>query len=381
MALADRVRQLKASGTPVISLQTGDPDFPTPPGVIEVAYRSLKEGITHYTDSRGLPELRRAIAKSLHTKWGVQYDPDHEILVTNGGIHAYYCSLLAILNPNDEVLLVDPAWMPHVNIVRMLGARVVRVPANAENDFWPALEDWSRALSPKTVALVVNSPNNPTGAVATRDYLIALNDFAKAHGLYVISDEVYDNILYDGHAHTCFSSLPDAKDHTILVNSFSKTYAMTGWRVGYLAGNAEVISNALKASQHSITNVAPFIQKAAAFALNDPQTQQFVQNMMRVFSRRRAMTIQLWQTHSGTPIRLYPPQGAFYFFLDVRTLGVPSALIAQNLLNDVLVALAPGSFYGPAGEGFLRMTIAAADQEIQNGFQSVLEWVDKNFHS
>ncbi|MEX0676125.1 MAG: pyridoxal phosphate-dependent aminotransferase [Pirellulales bacterium] len=374
VALADRVRRLQASGRKVIALQTGDPDFPTPGPIVEAACRAIEEGQTHYCNSRGLPELRRAIADNVSRMYGAEYDPESEILVTCGGIHAYYCALMAILGPGDEVLVADPAWMPHANTVRLVGGRAVRVPAPAENGFFPALADWEQALTSRTKALLVNSPNNPTGAVASGDYLGEIVQFAAAHDLYIISDEVYHSILYDGRRHTCVASLPGARSRTLLLNSLSKTYAMTGWRVGFLAAPSQVIEQALKASQHSITNLAPFVQKAAAFALTDSAVASAAQEMAMAYESRKRRVMQLWREAQTSDVGVYEPQGAFYFFLDLRALTISSVEAAASLLEDRSVAMVPGSAYGPCGEGFLRMTIAAADAEIEAGFTHLLDW-------
>jgi aspartate/methionine/tyrosine aminotransferase len=374
IALADRVRQLQAAGKTIIALQTGDPDFHTPAAICDAATLAMRAGHTHYSNSRGLPALREAIAGWLRQSHGAIYDPQTEILATHGAIHAYYCGLQAILNPGDEVLVPDPTWQTHANMVRALRGEAVRVPSEPENGFWPTLEALERALSPRTVALVINSPNNPTGMVADRDYLLKLNTFAAAHHLYVIADEVYDRILYDGREHVCFGALPDAKGRTLLVNSLSKTYAMTGWRVGYLAASEAVINQALKASQHSITNLAPFIQHAATFALTDPAMAEASAQMARSYAHRRERVMQLWQDFGPAPIRLQPPQGAFYFFMDIRALNTPSVEVAERLLDEAGVSVVPGAAYGSCGEGFLRMTIAASDADIEAGLGAILEW-------
>jgi aspartate/methionine/tyrosine aminotransferase len=379
VALGDYVRYLRSQGSKVIGLQTGDPDFPTPQPIIDAACRAMNKGETHYSDSRGLLELRRAITDKLLRVNQVEYDPATEVLVTCGGVHAYYCALASILSAGDEVLIPDPSWMTHANVVTLLSGKAVRVPSSLENNFWPTFADWDKTVSSRTVALVVNSPNNPTGAVAERAYLNKLNQFAAAHDLYVISDEVYENIIYDGWSHTCFASLPGARQRTLLVNSLSKTYAMTGWRVGYLAGPNEVIGTALKASQHSITNLAPFIQRAAAFALNDPGMQEVSQQMTATYARRRDMVMRLWRENRPPLIGLNEPQGAFYFFIDVRRLGMKSTELAERLLEEASVALVPGSAFGNSGEGFLRLTTAATDADIEAGFRSLLEWANEKF--
>jgi aspartate/methionine/tyrosine aminotransferase len=272
------------------------------------------------------------------------------------------------------VLVPDPAWMPHVNVVELLGGRVRRVPGKPENRFWPTLEDWEKQVSPSTVALVINSPNNPTGYVADRDYLSGVAAFASRHGLYILSDEVYHKLLYDGCPHACMASLPGARERTLLINSFSKTYAMTGWRVGFLAGPSRIIGEALKASQYSITNVPPFIQEAAREALVGKEIQGIVRRMLDVYDRRRNLVVSLWGQGS-TKARIAIPDGAFYFFLDVRDVGRSSIEVAQDFLSSTGVAMVPGSVYGPSGEGFLRMTIAASDDVVRTGTLSLLAWI------
>jgi aspartate/methionine/tyrosine aminotransferase len=375
--LADRVRRLQAAGQKIIALQTGDPDFITPAPIIEAATRAMTAGQTHYVNSRGLPSLRRAIAAKLKAENGLEYDPESEILVTSGGVHACYCAFQAILNPGDQVLVPDPIWMTHANMPLVMRGAAVRVPSLPEDDFWPTLAAWEAALTDRTVALVINTPNNPSGMVASRAYLEQLNAFAAAHGLFVLTDEVYEKLLFNGHTHTRFAALPGAKARTLFVNSFSKTYAMTGWRVGYLAAPAPVIDQALKASQFSITNLAPFIQEAAAFALGSPAVDAQVQQMVAAYSRRAdlAMSIyQVAQADGGTKIRLKAPEGAFYLFIDARALGRGSVAMAEDLLDNYKVAVVPGAVYGAHGEGFLRMTIAAADSEVEAGMRAILAW-------
>jgi len=374
VALADKVRRLSAEGKNVIALQTGDPDFKTPSPIVEAACRAMQEGWTHYVASRGLPELREAIAQKLGTYNQVEYDPASEILVTHGAVHAYYCALQGILNPGDEILIPDPNWMTHVNIASMLGAAVKRVRSRAEDGFWPRISDWESAASPKTVALLLNSPNNPTGSVASEEYLAALVQFALRHNLYIISDEVYEAILFDRRRHVSVASLPDARDRTLLVNSFSKTYAMTGWRIGYLAAPARVIDQALKAGQNSITNVAPFVQKAALCALTDKDASEASREMGRRYELRRDLALRLLDSAPGGTSAICP-QGAFYLFLDMRSLGQPSVTLANRLLDEALVSMVPGVAYGRCGEGFLRMTIAVSEHEIETGLKRLIDWI------
>jgi len=375
VAMADRILALKAGGQPILGLQVGDPDFRTPAAVVEAASRAMEAGLTHYGPSSGFPDLRQAIAAKLQRDEGVAYDPGTEILATHGGIHAYYTALQAILNPGDEVLIPDPSWATHANMVVMLRGSVIRVPAPAENGFIPLLEAWEQALTPKTRALVLNYPSNPTGAYPSREYLQALQAFAQAHDLWVVSDEVYGS-LYFGDRPTSAGAVDGARDRTLLVNSLSKTYAMTGWRVGFLAAPARVIANALKASQNSITCLAPFVQKAAAFALTDPAVQQATDAMRAAYGRRRESVLRIAREVSSARVRVTPPQGAFYFFLDCRPLRLSSVEICERILEEAQVGLVPGSAFGAQGEGFVRMTIAASDEDVEAGFRRILQWAE-----
>ena len=377
VAVADRVTNLRAQGRAIIGLQTGDPDFATPPAVMDAALAAMRGGATHYGPSRGSLELRRAIADKISRVNDVRYDPESEILATHGAVHAYYCAIQAILNPGDEVLISDPSWATHSNMVAMLRGKAVRVPAPAENGFIPSLEAWEQALTPQTRAIVVNWPSNPTGTVAPHEYLLELVKLAVRHDLWIVSDEVYEYLVYDGVRHTCIASLPGMKERALVLNSLSKTYAMTGWRVGYLTAPQAVIERALKASQNAITCLAPFIQKAAAFALSDPGVQQAAGEMREAYARRRELVLHLAREHGPSPVKITAPDGAFYFFMDMRSLNIPSTEICEALLEEASVALVPGVAFGEQGEGFVRMTIAASEEDIQAGFKAILKWAEK----
>ncbi len=378
VAMADRILALKASGRDIVGLQVGDPDFGTHPAIAEAAFKAMQNGDTHYGPSIGTMELRKAIAAKLLRDEGVTYDPASEILVTHGGIHAYYTAMQSILNPGDDVLVPDPSWATHSNMPIMLRGNVIRVSAPAEDGFVPQFDSWLKALtaSAKTRVIVLNYPSNPTGAYPTREYLQKLQDFAKEHDLWIVSDEVYGSLFYEGRP-TCAAAFDGAKERTLLVNSLSKSYAMTGWRVGFLAAPARVIQNALKAGQNSITCVAPFIQKAAAFALTDPAMQEVTANMRAGYARRRELVLRLSHQLESDKVKVIPPQGAFYFFLDLRALNMSSVEMCERILEEVGVGLVPGSAFGEQGEGFLRMTIAASDEDVEAGFRKIVEWAER----
>lgn len=373
VALSDRVRQLRSEGVPVIALAAGDPDFHTPEPIINAATQAMLRGATHYSNSRGLPALREAVAARVQRMSGAVYNPEREVLITHGAIHAYHTALHAVLNPGETVLIPDPSWQTHANMVRLLGGEVSAVAGLPENQFLPTMDAWKQALRPRTRALVLNTPGNPTGTVAPRAYLQQVVNFALENDLYIISDEVYDALLY-GAEHVSIASFPEAHERTLLVNSLSKTYAMTGWRIGNLCAPAPVIDNALKSSQYTITNVAEFVQHGAIFALTDPAMQQATVAMREAYARRRAAVLAIYDRYGETPIELVEPQGAFYFFIDIRKLGISSNQAAERILNEKHVALVPGSAYGDAGEGFLRLTTAASDEDVSEGFRRLMDW-------
>jgi aspartate/methionine/tyrosine aminotransferase len=375
VAMADRILALKASGRKIVGLQVGDPDFATPPAVVEVASKAIQDGWTHYGPSKGFPELRRAAALRLERDNGVSYDPERELMITHGGIHGYYLAMQSILNPGDEVLVPDPSWATHANMAAMLRAHVVRVPAPAENGFIPPFEEWERVVTGRTRVIVLNYPSNPTGAYPSREYLQRLQGFAARHNLWIVSDAVYENLYY-GEKPSSAAAFEGAKERTVLVNSLSKTYAMTGWRVGYLAAPQAVIENALKAGQNSITCVAPFVQKAAAFALTDPSVQQAAAAMRAAYARRRELVLRISHELESEKVLVTPPQGAFYFFLDLRPLKMTSLEICERILDEAGVGLVPGSAFGEQGEGFLRMTIAASEEDVEAGFRKIVEWAE-----
>lgn len=376
VAMADRILALKASGKNIIGLQVGDPDFETPPAVADAALNAMRSGLTHYGPSRGFPDLRTAVAKKLLRDEGVACDPDTEILITHGGIHAYYLAMQSILSPDDDVLIPDPSWATHSNMAIMLRGNVIRVPAPAEAGFIPHFDSWLKALTPKTRVIVLNYPSNPTGAFPSREYLQTLQDFAAKHNLWIVSDEVYGSLYYEEKP-TSAGALEGAKDRTILVNSLSKSYAMTGWRVGFLAAPQRVIEHALKAGQNSITCVAPFIQKAAAFALTDPAVQQVTAEMRTAYSRRRDLVLRIARELESDRVIAIPPQGAFYFFLDLRALRMSSVEMCERILEEEGVGLVPGSAFGEQGEGFIRMTIAASDEDVEAGFRKIVKWAER----
>lgn len=379
VALSDKIRKIKTQGISIISLQTGDPDFNTPIPIIQACYESLQKGETHYSFSNGLFELRKAISEKIETETGVAYDPEKEILITNGGVHALFCALSAIINPKDEVLIQDPSWMPYKSVVSMLGGVPKIVNSHSTNNFWAPIEELDKNITPLTKAIIINSPNNPTGMVASRQYLESILTFADRNDLMIITDEVYRAIAFDGVNATSLLSIPGSKDNRILIDSFSKSYAMTGWRLGYVAASQNIISQIQKSIQYTVTNVPVFIQRGGLCAITNKEVALTVSGMYKRYEERRNMVDAIFRDQNSDKIKLFRPEGAFYVFLDISGTGISSAQFASLALDNIQVAVAPGSVYGEAGEGFVRLTTAAHESDIQSGLMRMINWANENF--
>ncbi len=380
-SIADQVRLLQSRGVPVVALQTGDPDFATPEPIIRSAHQAMLDGLTHYADSRGLPGLRAAISAKLAGFNGLNYDPISEVLVTCSGSHACLCALHAVCDPGDEVLIPDPCWPVYENILKINGCCPVYVPGKPENGFFPTIEDFEKSITEKTAAILINTPNNPTGMIASQEYLQAVVDFACRHDLYILSDEVYESIIFSGLRHISLASLPGAWERTFVMNSFSKTYAMTGWRIGYLAGPTELIQEAHKVCQTGLTNIAPFIQVAAQTALTDLEVPGYVDRMIAAYDRRRKLAMDILNSQSDPIIQAADPQGAFYLFLDLSRLGQTTDILAARLLEEEQVAVIPGGAFGPYSKNYIRITIAAADAEIETGLTRLVRWATRQMET
>lgn len=364
LSVAEKVMEMKRAGIDVLSLSAGRPDFDTPTYIKEAAKRALDEGYTSYTQSSGLPELREAIADKLAKENGIEFDPRSEIVVTVGAKEAVFAAILVNINRGDEVLITDPIYPGYVPCVRFAEGIPVALPVKEENDFRISCEDVESALTPRTKMLIINSPNNPTGAVFTKADLEAIADLARARDLLVLSDEIYEKIIYDAE-HYSIASFPGMKDRTITVNGFSKTYAMTGWRIGYLATGKELVRRIMLMHSNSVTCACSFAQKAATVALKGPQRE--VEEMVREYRRRRDLIIN--ELAKMSDITCKTPKGSFYAFPNISQLGKSSQEIAQFLLDSARVATVPGSAFGKEGEGHLRLSFASAYEDIKQALE------------
>ena len=367
------VDDLRKKGIPVLSLGAGEPDFDTPPHIRTAAQAAMEAGHTRYTAVNGILPLRQAICRHIEKKKHLTYMPQ-DILVGAGAKQVLFEALEAILDPGDEVILPRPCWISYPEMIRMLGGVPVFVDSEAERGFLPEIKAIARAVSPRTKALIINSPNNPSGAVWPRKLLENIMELAKARDLYVISDEIYEDLVYSGAAHISPASLSeDAFRRTIVVSGFSKAYAMTGWRVGYAAGPQAVIAAMGALQSHASGSINTIAQYAALAALTESQS--CVEEMRLTFSRRRKLLLHLLENENLRPA--FHPEGAFYLLMDVWPyLGGEIAddlAFCELLLREKHVAAVPGSAFG--AKGFIRLSYAAHENDIAEAVRRMGEFV------
>jgi aminotransferase len=363
----EKVSKLEQEGNRVINLSIGRPDFDTPIHIKTAAKEALDSGMVHYSSNYGLPELREAIADKLKRDNRLAYDPDCEIIVTVGANEAVLISMLACLNPGEEVLVPDPAWLHYFHCARLAGANPVSVPLRAEMEFKIDPDDLVRAITDKTRMLVITSPHNPTGSVLDKEILEKIADIADKYNLLILSDEIYDQIIYDGIEYTSFASIPEMRERTLTVNGFSKAYAMDGWRLGYVAAPKEIIGSLIRVHQYTTVCVSAFAQSGAVAAYKG--SQQCVRDMVEEFDRRRKYLLTALESIEG--ISCVVPKGAFYAFPSVKAIGKSSIEIADFLLNEAKVALIPGSEFGQYGEGYLRISYSNSLDNIREAVERI----------
>ncbi len=360
----------------VISLGVGEPDFVTPWTIRESCVYGLEQGYTSYTANRGMPELRDEIVRHYADRYGLAYDSGEEVLVTVGVSEALDLVMRALLAPGDEVLIPEPCYVSYKACTTLAGGVPVPVPAKIENEFRVTPDDLARHLTPRTKALLIGYPNNPTGAVMEQEDLLAVARFAEAHDLIVISDEIYGDLTYGGGEHVCFAALPGMKERTILLNGFSKAYAMTGWRIGYALGAPEILAAMTKIHQYTMLCAPITAQVAAIEALR--RGEKYMKKMVAEYDRRRSFIYRGF-TEIGLPC--FEPRGAFYIFPDVTSTGLTSEEFAEQLLTSEHVALVPGSAFGACGEGYVRCSYATALDQIDEALARIGNFVRKRRRS
>jgi aminotransferase len=362
----EEVVRREKKGDSIIHLEIGRPDFDTPPNIKEKAKWALDNGFVHYTSNYGLPELRDAISQKLKSDNGLDYHPDNEIIVTIGANEAVFIAMMALLNPGDEVLVPSPCWTHYYQCARLSGAVPIPVPLKKENNYLPVVEDFEQHLSSKTRMMVVNSPNNPTGAVYGKDCLEQLGDFVNQHDLIVLSDEIYEKLIYDTARHISFAAIADMYERTVTINGLSKIYAMTGWRLGYTAAPRQLSGAMVRVHQYTSVCATTFAQYGGVEALNGPQDS--VERMVQEFNRRRMMVCERLKSMSG--IHLVEPRGAFYVLPYIGELGISPEAFATYLLDKARIAVVPGEAFGDFTAGTIRISYA-------NSYENLVKAMDR----
>jgi aminotransferase len=382
-ALSRRVTEVPPSGIrrffdiaatmeDVISLGIGEPDFDTPAQIVEAGVQSLREGRTHYTSNYGTIELRRALAAHIEQRYGVSYDPKTEILVTVGASEAVDLALRATCDPGDEVILHEPSYVAYSPAITFSGGTVAWVSTHLENDFALHPADIEAAITPRTKALFLGYPCNPTGAVLPPDVLDEIARIAVRHDLLVYSDEIYDRLAYGGYRHRALSALPGMRERTILMGGFSKAYAMTGWRVGFLCAPAAMLEGIVKVHQYGIMSAGTTAQDAAEEALRSGEPD--VERMLAAYDRRRRLLVD---GLNGLGLRTFEPRGAFYAFPQITSTGLSSEEFVERLLTEEHVACVPGGAFGPSGEGHVRMCYATSEEKIAEALIRIGRFVER----
>ena len=381
LAIDAKAKALKAAGVDVIGFGAGEPDFPTPHFIVEAAARACADPRNHrYTPTAGLPELREAIAAKTLRDSGLTIEPS-QVLVTNGGKHAIYNAFATLLDPGDEVLVPEPYWTTYPEAIRLAGGVPVFVPSSVSSGYKVSPADLESYASPRTKVLLFVSPSNPTGAVYTRSETEAIAKFAADHGLWLLADEIYEHLVYDGAIATSIATVdPRGLDHTVIVNGVAKTYAMTGWRVGWMIGPKDVVAGATNLQSHSTSNVNNIAQRATITALTGDQTE--VEVMRQAFDRRRKLIVSLLR---AIPDVVCPmPDGAFYAYPEVSGLlgrdyagirATNSSEMAGIILDQAKVAVVPGEAFGTPG--FFRLSYALSDTDLEEGIKRIAKLVDQ----
>ena len=365
LVMIDLADNLKRQGAKVTYMVQGQPDYDTPDHIKQAAWDALQSGYTGYPPGEGYIDLRESVARKLARENGIEADPETEIIITNGAALGIYLAVTALVDPGDEVLVTNPGYATYRMVVGSAGGNPVLVPLR-RRDSRLVLEsaDLESATTERTRAVIINSPDNPSGRVMNRDELVMLGEFAQDRDLAIITDEVYEHFIYEGRKHHSIAALSDDfRQRTITLNSFSKTYAMTGWRLGYAVAPPSIIESMAKMNAVAGRAAAAFVQRAGLAALDGPQ--DCVSQMAESYARRRDIILEELATVPG--IQYFPPEGAFYVWIDARSFNMSSTDLAIHILKEGHVVTTPGTYYGPAGEGHLRLSFCIDDRDIRQG--------------
>lgn len=361
-----KARELERQGKEILHFELGDPDFNTPGNIVDAVVKALKNGDTHYAPSSGLPELKKAAADVTVRSRGFRPEPEQLLVCPGANVMIYYAAA-CVVNPGEEVIVPDPGFVSYFSILKFLGIKIVRVHLHEENEFRLNPDDVQKAITPRTRMIIMNSPSNPTGAVMTEDEIKELYEIAKQNDVYLLSDEIYARMIYEdtGIKHYSPSRYDHCKERTILVNGFSKSYAMTGWRLGVVTGPAEVISKMGLLLETTTSCVSPFIQRAGIEALKG--NQEPIIKMVGEFRKRRDIIVKGLNSLPG--VTCLKPQGAFYVFPNIKGTGLTSEEFAELMLSQAGVALAPGTIFGENGEGYVRLCYANSIETINKAIE------------
>lgn len=369
-----RAKELERQGKKIIHCEIGQPDFDTPAHIKEAAKKALDEGFTGYTPSAGIIELREAIAEYVSKTRGIEVTPD-QVVVTVGAKIGIFSALMAFVNPGEEVIIPMPAYPSYESVTEFVGGIVKPVVLKEEREFSPSGEEIAEAVTDKTKVIVINTPSNPTGGVYKRKDLEAIVEVAKEHDLWVISDEIYEDIIFDGKKHESILSIPGAEERAVMLSGFSKTYAMTGWRLGYVVAPKEVADKITKIQLNTVSCPVSFVQKAGIAALKGPRDE--IEMMVREYEERRDL---LYREINRIPgFSMIKPAATFYAFPNVKKLGVKSKELATMLLEEAGVALLPGTDFGAPGEGYLRLSFATSKENLMEAMERIRAFVEEKF--
>ncbi len=365
----DRAAALRAAGEPVISFSAGEPDFDTPDDIRAATARALERGLTKYTSNRGYEPLRRALAGYIERETGVSYKPETEILVTCGAAEALNNVILAFVDEGDEVVIPQPSFVTYRRLTDLCGARAVDLPLDPANGFQPELDRLKAVITDRTKLLILNNPGNPTGAVLRREILEELCRLCVERNVLVLADEIYSRLVYDGAAFRSAASFPGMRERSVIVSGFSKTFAMTGWRLGYLAAPEPLAERILRVHQYSTTCAPTFLQAGVAEGMDTERTQRQVAEMLRAFARRRALVMERLDAVPG--LSYVKPYGAFYIMVDVSALGMSGMDFSARLLEEKYVATVPAVGLGEPTGNYVRLSYAASEENIEEGMRRI----------
>lgn len=371
LAITSKAKSMKASGDDVIILAAGEPDFDTPECIKQAAIRAIEKGDTKYTPAGGTISLKKAVCNKFKKDNGLEYEPS-QIVVSCGAKHSIYNVLQVLCDPGDEVVIIHPFWLSYPDMVKLAGAEPVIVKTKRENDFKPSPDDIRSAFTSRTKAVIINSPSNPCGAVYEKKDLKEIADVCVDAGVTMISDEIYEKIMFDGKEHFSIASVSEkAKESTVVINGVSKSYSMTGWRIGYLAAQAPIASLVSTLQSQSTSNPCSISQAASEYALMDPALEDEMKRNRDEYRRRRDDLALLLSGEDK--MRPFMPSGAFYMFCDISATGMDSIEFSEGLLNDRKVAVIPG---GPFGEdNFVRLSFATDPDKIKKGVERIRDWL------